>query len=83
MKREDVIKIINDSVSNLNPDEYELSGKEMTDWLCEEAEKRGLYEMAEGVCNEDGVPWCSIESVSYTHLDVYKRQVQTLELLLQ
>lgn len=61
MKREDVVKIIENSVSQLNPDEYELKGQEMTDWLCEEADKLGLYEMAEGVCNEDGVPWCSIE----------------------
>lgn len=61
MKREDVIKIIDDSVDNLNLDEYTLGEEELKTWLHDEAEKLGLYDMAEGVCNDDGVPWCSVE----------------------
>ena len=61
MKREDVVKIIEDSVDNLNLDEYTLGKDEFNTWLKDEAEKLGLYDMAEGVCNDDGVPWCSME----------------------
>ena len=30
------------------------------------------------VCDEDDIQWVSITTVSYTHLDVYKRQGQSL-----
>ena len=79
MKRYEETYALSVSATTRNPREGEVDGREYFFKTTEEFEKmiakEELIEYARYVENYYGTPRTYVEPVSYTHLDVYKRQL--------